>query len=105
MVELQITAWSGDPRSAVTEIACEQGLQLASEGRLSKYSGSTHWHFTRPERPGTLEVTLWPREERLWVHYHSNRTGDGWVAGCAVRFAQRLALRLGGRAGSPEEPT
>ena len=96
VIEIPIREWEGDADAAVIEESCRLGLTISCDGSLSKNPGSRHWHLRNGKRPGTLEVTHWPREQRLWVSYHSNRTGDGWVIEFAHRLAENLAARLGG---------
>src|SRR5687767_4032291 len=96
MVEIPILDWSGDAITAVAEESERQGLTVSSDGKLYSYPGSRHWHLKNGRRPGTLEITLWPSRNRLWVAYHSNRVGDGWVKESALLLAQGLAARLGG---------
>jgi hypothetical protein len=96
MVEISIREWKGDAEAAVIEASRELGLTISTDGSLSKYPGSRHWHLKNAKRPGTLEVTYWRREQRLWLAYHSNRRGDGWVTEFAERMAANVAARLGG---------
>ncbi len=97
MVEIPILDWSGDAESVVVEESTRLGLTISSDGKLASYPGSRHWHLKNGRRTGTLEVTLWPSRNRLWVTYHSNRVGDGWVSESAIVLARELAARLNGR--------
>ena len=67
------------------------GLVISSDGTLRKYPGSRHWHLKKPGSTGTLEITYWPAQSRLWVCYHSNRVGDGWVEEAAPQLAAKLS--------------
>jgi hypothetical protein len=82
MKQIEFTVPAGcDLASAekMIERLCEQrGLQCAKKGRVSAHPGSIHWHYKRPKQSGTLELTLWPREQRLWAAVHENRRAD-WV--------------------------
>ena len=91
MVEIEVVAFGEDVGAAIASAAAELGLSVASDGTLKVYPGSRHWHLRKPGTSGTLEVTHWPAKSRLWVAYHSNRIGDGWVAAAA----QQLAAILG----------
>jgi hypothetical protein len=60
---------------------------------LTTYPGSVHWHFQLESQPGTLEITLWPRGNKAWISYRSNRTGPRIGAKIpAVTKALRAAL-------------
>ena len=48
------------------------------ESTLAKYPGCTHWHLKRGMEQGTLEVTLWPSEGRLWASVQAGRAGE-WI--------------------------
>ena len=97
MVAIHVVDWAGDAETAVIEESARLGLRISSNGRLASYPGSRHWHLKNGRQPGTLEVTVHPDTPRLWVAFHSNRTGDGWVADSARALAASLADRLGGR--------
>ena len=60
---------------AVERTCRSLGLQLKVKKSLRSYPGSKHWHFNREGERGTLEVTFWEQERRLWLSVHSNRTG------------------------------
>ena len=102
MVEIHVRDWSGDAAPAIEAVTAELGLTIKTDGRLASYPGSRHWHLKNGRRSGTLEVTLWPDRDLLWVTYHSNRIGDGWVCQAAPAFARALADHLGGVT-EPEE--
>jgi hypothetical protein len=90
MVEFEVEGVPPNVESKVTSAALDLGLTVATDGTLSKYPGCRHWHLRKRGRSGTLEVTYWPAKKRLWVTYHSNRVGDGWVEGAAPVVAQML---------------
>jgi hypothetical protein len=56
----------------------EAGL-LAERLELRSYPGATHWHIRRPGAKGTLELTYWPLQHRLWFAIHANRRAE-WIA-------------------------
>ena len=62
----------------IEELCLESGLEVHSKGTLSKFKGSTHWHLIKPEKKGTMEVTLYPVKNELYFSAHDNRISD-WV--------------------------
>jgi hypothetical protein len=74
----------------VVEWTCQsRGLTMKVKTSLVSYEGSTHWHFRKGTEKGTLEVTFWKREMRLWLSVHDNRIG-GWT----TEEMRRLKLAL-----------
>jgi hypothetical protein len=55
------------------------GLRIRMKGTLRTYPGSEHWHFQKPGERGTLEVTLWPRGNRVWFSVQSGRNA-AWIS-------------------------
>ena len=66
---------------------------MTLKGTLAKYPGCVHWHFKRDRQPGTLEITLWDREGKVWFPTRPGRTG-GWVEDSIERIRQSLEQRL-----------
>ena len=65
--------------AAAVERGCAAaGLARRSRGTLTKYPGCVHWHYELRGRPGTLEITYWPKKERLWIKIHPRRRA-GWM--------------------------
>ncbi len=62
----------------VEEWAAERGLRVTRKGALAAYPGCRHWHLKREGEPGTLEVTAWPSQRRLWLAVHANRS-SAWI--------------------------
>jgi hypothetical protein len=63
------------------ERACEAlGLHIGLKGSLAGFPGCTHWHYRRGRERGTLEITLWPQNRRLWISVHSGRDAP-WIHG------------------------
>ena len=91
MVNIEVRAVPADASAFVLKAAAEVGLSVALDTTQKTYSGSRHWHFKRNSQPGTLEVTWWPARQRLWVSYHENRVGDGWVRSAADELAERVS--------------
>jgi len=56
----------------------EQGFEVAEMG-TKQFPGGNHWHIRKPNCTGTLELTHWPKEQRLWLTWRTNRMGE-WIA-------------------------
>ncbi|MFW5698138.1 MAG: hypothetical protein ACOCX1_06250, partial [Fimbriimonadaceae bacterium] len=46
---------------------------VAKLDSLESYPGSLHWTLFKPDEPGKLEVTFWPRGRRLWISRHQSQ--------------------------------
>jgi hypothetical protein len=48
------------------------------KGTLRMFPGCMHWHFKKPPQSGTLEATMWPSAQRIWLSVQSRRHAD-WI--------------------------
>jgi hypothetical protein len=72
------------------EQACaREELIAAMRGTLATYPGCIHWHFKRAGERGTLEVTWWPKNRKLWFKVADGREGS-WIRGAMERLRDRL---------------
>ena len=62
----------------IEEIAKEHGLVLGMKGELAGFPGSIHWHYKKKDVSGTLELTLWPAEKKMWAQAQAGRKAD-WI--------------------------
>lgn len=62
----------------IEEICARRGLVLAMKGSLSAYPGCVHWHYKRQKQKGTLELTLFARDRRVWAKVQDGRTAS-WI--------------------------
>jgi hypothetical protein len=62
----------------VESILTSHDLTMHSRGTVKSYPGCTHWHWKRGAEAGTLEVTLWPAQRRLWFKVQSARAAP-WI--------------------------
>jgi len=69
------------------------GLKVTLRDSLRKFPGCVHWHLKRGREPGTLELTLWPRQHRAWFSVHSGRAAP-WVDDEMKRLVAALHERL-----------
>ena len=69
------------------------GLQVSLRGTLKKFPGCTHWHAKLPGQPGTLELTIWPQQQRAWISIQSGRTAD-WITKKLPEIQKTLSRHL-----------
>jgi hypothetical protein len=62
----------------IERICAERGLTLAMKGSLASYPGCVHWHYKRQKRKGTLELTLFARDRRVWAKVQDGRKAS-WI--------------------------
>jgi hypothetical protein len=65
-------------RRAIEEICASHALTCTSKGTLLRYPASVHWHFKQVKQTGTLEITWWENQRRLW--FKVARNGENkWI--------------------------
>ena len=76
-------------------MAIAERLELSAGPRqtLRTLPESVHYHFRREKETGTLELTIWPGESRVWLTVHANRAGR-WTDPAADEMAHALARAL-----------
>ena len=79
-IELSPRENSSKAVSVVEECCRLEGLTRKSKGTLSKFPGCIHWHYRKPGFNGTLEITYWKKEPRLWYKVHPRRRGAWMIA-------------------------
>jgi hypothetical protein len=62
----------------VEQICASNELTGSLKGTLVSYPGSIHWHFKHGKQRGTLEITWWESDQRLWFKVASGRTSE-WI--------------------------
>ena len=72
------------------------GLTQTLRGTLGKYPGCTHWHYKPGKAKGTLELTAWPQQHRLWFVVHENRKA-AWMDEIVVRLKPEIEACLQNR--------
>lgn len=77
-IEVKITGLIESIPQRIEQLCLSQGLTLTLKGTLAKYPGCVHWHFKNGRAPGTLEVTWWEREGRLWFKVSARRDAP-WI--------------------------
>ena len=79
-VELQVPAdaKSDSVVKVVEQVCTANNLTCALKGTLASYPGCIHWHFKKKKEKGTLEITWWESENRLWFKVANGRVGE-WI--------------------------
>ena len=65
-------------QQVIESILLRHGLRLTLKGTLGKYPGCVHWHFKKHRHSGTIELTMWPQERRVWISVQAGRRAD-WI--------------------------
>ena len=94
-VELQIPAdEKSDSVVKVVEQVCNaNGLTHTLKGTLASYPGCVHWHFKMSKQKGTLEITWWEDENRLWFKVAKGRTG-AWIDEALPKLKKQIESSL-----------
>jgi hypothetical protein len=78
---------------AVERAAAAEGLIQTLKGTLVKYPGCIHWHYKKGKQPGTLEITWFPRERRLWFKIAHNRN-NAWIDEAVPRLRRAIESNM-----------
>ena len=63
----------------VVECVCAaHGLSVAMKTTLATFPGSIHWHYKNQNEKGTLELTVFPRDQRVWAQVQDGRKA-AWI--------------------------
>jgi hypothetical protein len=94
-VELQVPAdANSDSVVRVVKQVCDtHGLTQVLKGTLTSYPGCIHWHFKKDKEKGTLEITWWEVENRLWFKVAKGRTGD-WIDEALPKLKKEIEVSL-----------
>jgi hypothetical protein len=94
-VELQIPKGveSKTVPGIVEEVCASNELTCALKGTLVSYPGSIHWHFKQGKQRGTLEITWWESEHRLWFKVTSGRT-SAWIQKSLPQLKEQIEKLL-----------
>lgn len=77
----------------IEESCAEEGLHITLKGTLSKYPGCIHYHYKKGTERGTLEITIWPKEHRIWFSVQAGRTAD-WIIASLSQLEEEVGKRL-----------
>jgi hypothetical protein len=62
----------------IESIGAAHGLGVAMKTSLASFPGSIHWHYKNKKDKGTLELTVFPRDRRIWAQVQSRRKAP-WI--------------------------
>lgn len=97
MIEVEISiplqTKSASLPARVEKAAASEELIQTLKGTLAKYPGCVHWHFQKGKERGTLEITWWPKEKRLWFKVAANRRA-AWIDEAIPRLKQSIESKL-----------
>ena len=94
-LDIPVTDWT-EPSRIVADVEAvldRHELLLTMKGTLKTCAGSTHWHYKRGREPGTLELTLWPTQQRLWITIQEGRTAP-WIDEMLPALQRELARAM-----------
>jgi hypothetical protein len=94
-VDLQIPSGvNGEQVVKVVEQVCTANeLAWARKRTLASYPGCIHWHFKLGKQKGTLEITWWESEDRLWFKVARGRTGE-WINKALPKLKKEIEVSL-----------
>jgi len=94
-IDVSITRFKNDTQISrrVERAASTENLTLTLKSTLAKYPGCVHWHYKKGKQPGTLEITWFPRERRLWFKIARNRN-RAWIEKVTPRLRRLIESNL-----------
>lgn len=97
MVNYEVNVPSGTDMKEVEQLieACceEEGLHITLKSTLSKYPGCIHYHYKKGTERGTLEITIWPKEHRIWFSVQAGRTAD-WIVESLSQLEEGIVSKI-----------
>jgi hypothetical protein len=90
-IEIDMPERDDTPRAIerIERVMSDHDLRLVSRGTLKTYRGCVHWHYKNGDDPGTLEITLWSKRNRLWFKIQSGRRAP-WIDQILPRLKRSL---------------
>lgn len=79
----------------VEQVCTANGLTCALKGTLARYPSCVHWHYRKDSsrQKGTLEITWWEVENRLWFKVAKGRTGE-WIDEALEKLKKEIEVSL-----------
>jgi len=88
-VEISVPPTTSNVEAGVEAACAAESLRLTLKNTLAKYPGCVHWHFKKDSQSGTLEVTWWETQRRLWFSVQAGRKGE-WMGAALPRLKRAL---------------
>ena len=88
------------PRRAekiIERVAQEFDLIEGMKSPRARFPGSIHWHYKKKGERGTLELTLWPAEKKIWAQVQDGRKAD-WIFEELPQIRRTIEVALRSRA-------
>lgn len=97
MIEVEIQIPANASREivigVVEETCIENNLSCTLKGTLVNYPGCVHWHYRKDKQKGTLEITWWEVENRLWFKVAKSRMGE-WMDETLTKLKEQMEVSL-----------
>jgi hypothetical protein len=77
----------------VDEVCHVAGLQITLKTTQASYPGSIHWRLKQGRERGTLELTAWPSQRRVWFKLQNGRAG-AWIQAAIAQLKPHLEETL-----------
>jgi hypothetical protein len=87
-----------DAEKKIERICAGRGLTQTMKGSQSKFPGCVHWHYKNGSQRGTLELTLWREENRIWATVQEGRKAE-WIDGELPRLKKEIEQAIAARKG------
>jgi hypothetical protein len=88
-IKVPATADFSHVGGAVERCCKDLGLTKTMRDTLGKYPGCVHWHYKKPKESGTLEITSWPSQRRLWITVQAGRRAP-WIDEAVPELSRML---------------
>ena len=81
-------------REEIIETCCaELGLTQTLKGGVSTIPGAVHWHYKFGKATGTLEITMFAAEGRVWATMREDRAAV-WITGTVEEIRMKLQANI-----------
>jgi hypothetical protein len=79
--------------ASIESVCAAHGLELTMKTSLANFPGSIHWHYENKREKGTLELTVFPRDRRIWAQVQSGRKAP-WIEIVLPRVQKDIERKL-----------